>query len=154
MSEPTVLADVGDQRVAEAALVLRDQGLADPIVLGADVNSLSDVDDQAVFETAEQVTAEFEAKGRSVDLGDPLIIGAIVVRSGWAKGCVAGASRPTGDVIRAGIRVLGTAPRVTAVSSCFFVLPGGQPIVCGDCGVRPNRNWWRSQYPAPTPFIN
>jgi phosphotransacetylase len=63
------------------------------------------------------------------------------VKTGWAAGCVAGASRPTSDVIRAGLRVLGASPDVDAVSSCFFfVLPDGTPIVYGDCGVLPDPN--------------
>ncbi len=44
---------------------------------------------------------------------------------GQADGCVAGATRPTADVIRAGLRILGVADGVGAVSSSFFfVLPG------------------------------
>ncbi len=62
-----------------------------------------------------------------------------MVLVGEADACVAGATRPTADVIRTGLRVFGAAVDVAAVSSCFFfVLPDGTPIVYGDCGVLPD----------------
>jgi phosphotransacetylase len=134
-----VLADQGDERAAEAARSLRDQGLAEPVLLGVDVSSLTDVDDERV-RSATQASLDYAASiDREIDLDDPLVIGAVLVRSGWAHGCVAGASRPTSDVLRAGLRVLGVDPAVGTLSSCFFfVLPDGRPIVYGDCGVVPD----------------
>ena len=136
-----VLADQGDERAAEAARSLRDQGLAEPVLLGVDVSSLTDVDDDRV-RSATQASLDYAASiDREIDLDDPLVIGAVLVRSGWAHGCVAGASRPTSDVLRAGLRVLGVDPAVGTLSSCFFfVLPDGRPIVYGDCGVVPDPN--------------
>lgn len=134
-----VLADAGDARAVDAAATLRERALVDPVVLGVDLNSLHEVSDARVDETVAAVTEEFEAKGRTLDLADPLMIGTVLVRSGWADGCVAGACRSTADVIRAGIGLLGVAEGVKAVSSCFFfVLPDGRPIVYGDCGVLPD----------------
>lgn len=55
----------------------------------------------------------------------PLYWGAMMVRKGMAHGSVAGAINTTGDVLRAGIHVVGLAPGITAVSSFFLmVLPG------------------------------
>ncbi len=54
----------------------------------------------------------------------PLYWGAMMVRKGMAHGSVAGALNTTGDVLRAGIQVVGLAPGITAVSSFFMmVLP-------------------------------
>jgi phosphotransacetylase len=132
-----VLADQGDDRAVQAAAQLRDQGLVVPVLLGADVTSLADVEDLRVASTVQAVMET--AAGRPVDLDDPLVIAAILVKSGWADACVAGASRSTSDVLRAGIRVLGLDPAAGTLSSCFFfVLPDGQPIVYGDCGVVPD----------------
>lgn len=134
-----VLADQGDERAAAAANALRERGLVEPVLLGVDVSSLDDVDDPRVVATREQVTTDLAAAGRSIDFDDPLIVGATLVKSGWADACVAGASRSTSDVIRAGLRVLGVRADTGILSSCFFfVLPGGQPIVYGDCGVVPD----------------
>ena len=73
-----------------------------------------------------------------IDLDDPLHVAALMVAAGEADACVAGAARPTPDVVRAALFCIGTAPGVDIVSSCFvFVLPDGTPITYGDCGVVP-----------------
>ena len=122
------LADSGDARARKAAEHLRDSGLADAFV----VERAADFRSPAVEAAAAELA-------KPVDLDDPLAIATLMVRAGEADACVAGASRSTADVIRTGLRVLGVAPSVTAVSSCFFfVLPDGAPMVYGDCGVIPD----------------
>lgn len=107
--------------------------------MGADVGSLGELGDAAVDQAAQAVVDAAAAKGRTVDLDDPLWAAMVLVKSGWADGAVAGASRSTADVLRAGLRVLGVAPGAGTLSSCFFfVLPDGRPIVYGDCGVVPD----------------
>lgn len=70
-----------------------------------------------------------KAKGMSQEgaeklMREPLYWGAMLVRKGMAHGSVAGAINTTGDVLRAGIHVVGLAPGITAVSSFFLmVLP-------------------------------
>ena len=105
----------------KAAARLRNDGLAEPVVIGRDLGSLAD----AAHPEADELVAELAAvtdgpwAGRPLDIDDPLTIAAALVKSGWADGAVAGATRPTGDVIRAGIRVLDVAPDVSVVSSSF-----------------------------------
>ncbi len=123
-----VLADAGDPRARAAAEILNRDGLAEALV----------IEDPSAHLSA-AVLAAAASLARSPDLTDPLVVAILMVKAGEAAGCVAGASRPTADVIRAGLRILGVAPDVTTVSSCFFfVLPTGQPIVYGDCGVLPD----------------
>ncbi len=136
-----VLADAGDDRAHKAAARLNDDGLAEVIVAGDDFGSLDDLDAAAAIELLDEIEADPERPfaGRPLDRADPLIMATALVASGGASGAVAGASRSTGDVIRSGLRILGVAPDVDAVSSCFFfVLPDGRPIVYGDCGVLPD----------------
>lgn len=52
----------------------------------------------------------------------PLFWGAMMVRKNMADGSVAGAINTTGDVIRAGIQVVGLAQGITAVSSFFMMV--------------------------------
>lgn len=130
MREPRriVFADVDDSRVSEAADRLEREGLARPLLLAAGDASRSSA-----------VLAAAGAGGPGVDLDDPLHVAALMVKAGEADGCVAGASRPSSDVIRAAIHCLGTAPGVETISSCFlFVLADGSPIVYGDCAVVPD----------------
>lgn len=123
-----VLADGDDERAEAAAARLTDQGLANPILLR-----------DAAAHRSPAVEAAAAALAKPVDLDDPLAVAVLLVATGEADGCVAGASRPTADVIRAGLRILGTAPEVDAVSSSFvMVLADGRPVVYGDCGVLPD----------------
>lgn len=106
-----ILADTDDQRVLDAADYLNTEGLAETLVAGRDFNALD----------------------------DPLTASATLVQSGWAAGCVAGATRSTADVLRVALSVLGVAPGVESLNSCFLmVLPDGHPIVYGDCAVLPD----------------
>lgn len=132
-----VLADTGDERALEAARILRADGLANPVVMGVDVDPASVAADPQSA-AAISAAAAF-MPNRPFNPADPLNAAALLVKTGQADGCVAGASRPTADVLRAAIRVLGVAPGIEAISSCFFfVLPDGTPMVYGDCGVLPD----------------
>lgn len=123
-----VLADGVDERAIVAAERLEAEGLANPILL----------DDAAAHRSA-GVEAAAGALAKPVDLDDPLAVAVLLVAAGEADGCVAGASRPTADVIRAGLRILGTAPDVPVISSSFvMVLADGRPVIYGDCGVLPD----------------
>ena len=79
------------------------------------------------------------AEAAGLDVADPVVAATVLVRSGAADAAVAGASRPTADVMRAGLKVLGVAPGVDLVSSCFLmVLADGRTVAYGDCGVVPD----------------
>ena len=123
-----VLPEGKDPRVIEAAAILRSEGLADPIV----------IDDPAEF-VDDSIHDKNASLRKLVDLSDPLQVGVLMVAAGEADGCVAGATRPTADVIRAGLRILGVGESASVVSSCFFfVFPDGKHAVYGDCGVVPD----------------
>ena len=122
-----VLADLGDRRADMAATRLAAEGLAVPIhpVLDRSVGAVADA------------AAHAEAQG--LDPDDPVVAAVVLVRAGAADAAVAGATRPSADVLRAGLRVLGTAPGTDLVSSCFMlVMPDGRPVAFGDCGVVPD----------------
>ncbi len=69
---------------------------------------------------------------------DPLYVAAATVAAGYAGAAVAGATRPSGEVIRAGIRVIGLAAGSRWVTSCFLmVMPDGRAFCFGDCAVIP-----------------
>lgn len=122
-----VLADAGDQRAVDAAEALRSQGLVEPLL----VDDLDAARSDAVIAAGNEL--------ERADLEDPLHVAALMVRVGDADACVAGASRPTADVLRAGIHLLGVAPDAAVISSSFLlVLPDGRPIAYGDCGVLPD----------------
>jgi phosphotransacetylase len=78
------------------------------------------------------------ASERAAFARDPLYIGAAAVRTGLADACVGGSARPTADVIRAGIRVIGLAAGMNTVTSCFLmVMPDARVFAYADCAVVP-----------------
>ena len=124
-----VLADGDDKRAAEAARRLEAEGLAVAILL----------DEPAAFASpAVQAAAQASPHGERIDLGDPLHVAALMVAAGEAEACVAGATRPTSEVVRAALYCIGPAQGAEIISSCFLlVLPDGTPVTFGDCGVVP-----------------
>ena len=124
-----VLADGGDARAMAAAERLDADGLALPVLM----------DDPDRYRS-EAVCARAEAASwrERIDLDDPLHVAALMVVAGEADACVAGATRPTPDVVRAALFCMGLAPGADIVSSCFLlVLPDGTPVTYADCGVVP-----------------
>jgi phosphate acetyltransferase len=54
---------------------------------------------------------------------DPLRFAVAQLSRGNLDGVVAGAKNSTADVLRAGLRILGTAPGISTVSSSFYMVP-------------------------------
>ncbi|MDZ7660244.1 phosphate acetyltransferase [Fodinibius sp.] len=71
-------------------------------------------------------------------LEDPLYLGATLVATGAADGCVAGSIATTGEVIRAAIHSIGIRKGNNTVSSTFLMaLKNQPPLTYADCGVVP-----------------
>ncbi len=114
-----VLSDGDDPRAAEAAEILLAKGSITPVLA---------------------VTSGGGPPGRDlVVTDDPLEAAVAMVASGHADACVAGATRPSSEVVRTALRLVGLAPGEELVSSSFLlVLPDGRAIAYGDCGVVPD----------------
>lgn len=138
-----VLPEGADERTLDAAARLQVGGLARVVVLGEAAHvqeriRAHDGDPEAVPVIDPRVDprraglaerlAELRAhRGMSVELAlerllDPLFFGAMLVRTGAVDGCVAGAARTTGDVLRAAITCVGPAPGIRTVSSAFYMV--------------------------------
>ena len=159
-----VLPEGEDERVLEAAVRLTRDRLAEIVVIGAPerireqarragaslqgITVLDARDPAAIAQTHAALRA---ARGDRLTedaatpfAADPLFQGAARVRENQADVCVAGATRTTGDVLRAAIFLLGTAPGVKTVSSWFLmVVPpvGGhaeRQLLFTDCAVVPD----------------
>ncbi len=136
-----VLCEGEDPRVQAAAEQLRSQGVVSPIVLGG--KGLDPARDPRLGRVAQLLRERRPDRVRdgvhALDLAaDPLHFGAALVALGEAEGCVAGAACPTGDVVRAALWAIGTAPGVSLVSSSFYmVLPDHTVLTFTDCAVVP-----------------
>ena len=148
-SPRVVLTDGDDPRTAEAARQLAANSPVTPVLLsdshrgGDGVEVLAPAAARSDPSIADPIEGALASRGiperkRAALAGDPLYIGAAAVRAGLADACVGGSARPTADVIRAGMRIIGLAAGVSTVTSCFLlVMPDARVFAYGDCAVVP-----------------
>ena len=159
-----VLPESGDERVLGAAVEIAARGLARPRLigdadavraaldaLGASADGVDVVDpraldaDGASERHVEHLVARHAARGMTAKkaraaLADPVTRAAVMVATGDADGCVAGAATPTAEVVRAAVRHVGPETDGGLVSSCFVMLleprhPVEDVVVIGDCAL-------------------
>jgi len=147
-----VFADGDDERVVRAARWLASQTPVRPVLVtsaepggtpsdGVERWSVGDLSADPGVVGALQARANGPTRSPAELAAascDPVYLSTALVASGRADACVAGATRPTGDVIRAALTVVGLAADVSTVSSSFLlVLPDGRRLAYGDCAVLP-----------------
>jgi phosphotransacetylase len=149
LSPRVVLTDADDSRTVEAAQRLAATTPVRPVLLSGHLHAGDGVDvlspaaarrDARIVDCIETalLSRGIRASERLALARDPLYIGAAAVRVGLADAVVGGSARPTADVIRAGIRVIGLAAGVNTVTSCFLMLlPDGRAFAYADCAVIP-----------------
>jgi phosphate acetyltransferase len=161
-----VLPEAEDPRILAAASILHRSGVAVPVLVGSAGGvaravskagltldgAISIRDPHSASDSAEFAAEYYQlrkAKGLTQaqareEMLQPLMYGIMLVRRGLAEGCVAGATCPTADTIRAALRIVGTAPGSKLLSSFFLmVLPQAsafpdRPLLFADCGVVPD----------------
>ena len=155
-----VLPEGVEERIIRAADQLKNENIAEPIILG---------DPKLIHEKARKIHAsldgiqiihpplheQFESfvdyyydlrkhKGISREIAakimrNPLFFGAMMLRHDMASGAVAGSVNTTGDVLRAAIQIVGLRPNIEVVSSCFImVLSNNKILTFADCAVIPD----------------
>jgi phosphate acetyltransferase len=158
-----VLTEGEDERVVRAAERLTRERLAEVAVIGASeavraaarradasLAGVTVVDAAAADEVARADAALRAARGERLAAADrercardPMFQAAARVRDGLADCYVGGSTRPTADVLRPALWLIGLAPGVRVMSSFFLmVLAPGTPaervLAFADCAVVPN----------------
>lgn len=88
--------------------------------------------------SAEAQRRPLEQAERSAMMKDPLAVAVAAVRVGLADGCVAGATRPSAEVVKVALRIIGLGEGYSTLTSSFImVLPDGSIRGYGDCAVVP-----------------
>ncbi len=159
-----VLPEGDEKRTVQAAALIRDEGVAIPILLGAvdaiqataaatgtDISGIETVDPATSEKAAAYAEALYElrkAKGVTpVDaarlVADPMYFGIMMVKLGDADGLVSGAVHTTGDMLRPALQIIKTKPGIKVVSSSFLMdcpnkaLGHNGLLVYSDCVVMP-----------------
>ena len=155
-----VLPEGDDARIVAAAAYLRDEKLAQPVLLGTRDAIERHAGDLKVSLDGIEV-ADPKSDARLNDYGaalasvrdsmtpamatrlaaKPLYFGGMMVRQGDADAMVAGAANPTRRVIEAGLMTVGLADGIALPSSYFlmvvpdFLGQGARPLIFADCAV-------------------
>jgi phosphate acetyltransferase len=131
----------GDPRVRAAVSRLRDEAVADAVLVGpGGLEPLRDERHPRVAQLLrERAPHRVDDAVHALDLAsDPLRFAAGLVALGEADGCVAGAVHTTAEVLRAALWTIGPAPGITTVSSAFYMVPtDGEVLTFTDCAVVP-----------------
>jgi phosphate acetyltransferase len=166
MQKRLVLPEGTEPRTVKAARILVDESLAASVVLlgkeseiqaiaeqqGVPLEGITVINPHIDKELNVYAHEYFELrkhKGMTeeqakIDITDPLRWGSMMVRMGAADVSVAGAENTTGDVLRAGLAIIGTVPGLKTASSCF-VMQTADPVwgkegnlIFSDCAVIPD----------------
>jgi phosphotransacetylase len=157
-----VFPDCLDRRVFEAALMLMEQGLAQPILVqspfavhdklrqddlrAAGFTVVDHTSPEILRKNAETFMAIRQEKGKPITYEQaeksarcPLAASALMVRRGEAEVGVAGNLSPTAEVLRAGLAFIPKKPGIKTVSSFFFMASPNDAnhYVFSDCAVVP-----------------
>jgi len=151
-----VLPEGEEERTIAAAKIIRDEGLAIPVLLGDPANIEAPgitIINPLTSDKAEAYAAELyelrKAKGVSQEdaanlVKDPMYYGIMMVKTGDADGLVSGAVHTTGDMLRPALQIIKTKPGMKVVSSSFLMdcpnktLGEDGLLVYADCVVMPN----------------
>jgi len=136
-----VLCEGDDPRVQAAVERLRAERVVEPIVIGG--GGIDPMKDPRLGKIASFLRERRPDRIRdgvhALDIAaEPVNFGAALVALGEADGCVAGAVYPSGDVVRAALWAIGTAPGVSLVSSAFYMVMADDLVLTfTDCAVVP-----------------
>ena len=162
----TIVLPEGDEpRTVQAAKIIKDEGLARPVLLGklealkntaketgTDITGI-EIIDPAESPKAKDYAAELyelrKAKGVTEEdaaklVQDVMYYGIMMVKTGDADGLVSGAVHTTGDMLRPALQIIKTKPGIKVVSSSFLMdcpnksLGHNGLLVYADCVVMPN----------------
>jgi phosphate acetyltransferase len=154
-----VLPDALDPRAMKAARIIVDKELAIPILVGdenqirakAEAEGISIQGVRVVDPLRSDKLSDFshiyfnlrKAKGIQFTeaqevMKKPLFFGAMMVREGMADGSVAGSLSTTGDVLKAGLQIIGVQEGISVVSSFFAMVFPLHIYSFADCAVVPD----------------
>ena len=162
----TIVLPEGDEpRTVQAAKIIKDEGLAKPVLIGTreavqktaketgtDITGIEVINPAESPKAKEYAATLYElrkAKGLTEEdaaklVQDVMYYGIMMVKTGDADGLVSGAVHTTGDMLRPALQIIKTKPGIKVVSSSFLMdcpnkkLGHNGLLVYADCVVMPN----------------
>jgi phosphate acetyltransferase len=127
-----VFPEPDDERIVAAAARLREERLAEPILLerpeaSSKLEQYAQMYVKARPDTHPKIARRLATK--------PLFHAGLMVKAGDADAMVAGAANTTARVIEAGLMTIGLADGIAIPSSFFLIVLGGRTLVYADCAV-------------------
>lgn len=141
-----VLPEADDERVLRAAKRIRDDKIAEPILIDPKNIALGDLRIDEIAKSFYELRKHKgigEKEAKDIIMGDSLYLAAMMTRMGFADGFVAGAARTTKDVIIAAVHCIGIDRSAGMVSGVFLMEPIRDThgvsgfFVFSDCAVIP-----------------
>ena len=159
-----VLPEGDEKRTVQAAAILKKEGLAEPVLIGApsavneaaasvgtDITGIEIIDPATSPKASSYADTLYElrkAKGVTPEdavklVADPMYFGIMMIKCGDADGLVSGAVHTTGDMLRPALQIIKTKPEMKVVSSSFLMdcpnpdLGEDGLLVYADCVVMP-----------------
>lgn len=126
-----VMPEGGDERIVEAARLLKAQNLAEPIVITENFPAPTSVDVDLILTRRDKMN---EAMAMRL-LQKPLYRAGAMVANGAAHAMLAGAANPTSRVIAAALMTIGLADGIETPSSFFLMQWPERRLVFADCAV-------------------
>ena len=145
-----VLPEGDEPRTVEAARIVAEEGVAEPILLTPEI--IARAENKPRFDAYVAKLYELrKAKGLTEEaaaklVADPMCYGMMMVKEGDADGLVSGAVHSTGDMLRPALQIIKTAPGMKLVSSAFLLegpfaeFGENGLLVLADCVVNPCPN--------------
>lgn len=127
-----VFPEGGDERIVAAAKRLREERIAEPIVLGV-LEANERLDAYAALYLQGRPDSNPKVARRVAS--KPLFHAGLMVKAGDAEAMLAGVAHPTARVIEAGMLTVGLAEGVATPSSFFVMALADRVLVYADCAV-------------------
>lgn len=131
-----VLPETMDERVIDAALKIKDEGIADVILIGkpmkdVDLTNIIVVEPEKMELTEKLAQELYELRkekhmtleeARHLLLTDYMYYACMLVKMGYADGVVSGACHSTANTLRPSLQIIKTKPGISLVSAFFLMI--------------------------------
>ena len=131
-----VLPETMDERVIKAAMKVRDEQIADIVLIGRpsydidlkEIEIIEPLNNQLTDQLANELYKLRKDKGMSLEQAKDLLItdymyyACMLVKMGYADGVVSGACHSTANTLRPSLQIIKTKPGVSLVSAFFLMV--------------------------------